>query len=313
MGRSSFRTWFITGTSKGLGLATARMALAQGDAVVATARDPDRVRASLGTVSRRLLTVPLDVTDERQASAAVEEAVARFGRIDVLVNNAGRGLLGAVEEASADEVAAVFATNVFGLLTATRAVLPVMRRQRSGRVINISSVGGFRGSAGWGHYNATKFAVEGLSEAMALELAPLGIAVIVIEPGLFRTDFLDASSLHRTARILDDYAATVGGTRTRAEAINHNQVGDPVKAAAAIYTVAISAAPPLRLQLGADAVAAVEAKIARVTGELEQWRNLALATSRDDTSAPGGVTHGGAIRSNRESSLAVVVESKPVA
>ena len=153
------------------------------------------------------------MTDETQAQTAAAQALEHFGRIDVLVNNAGRGLLGAVEETSAEEVRDVFDTNVFGLLTVTRAVLPVMRRQRSGRVLNISSVGGFSSSAGWGVYCATKFAVEGLSKALRTELAPLGISVTIVEPGTFRTDFLDASSLQRVARTIDDYAATAGRTR----------------------------------------------------------------------------------------------------
>ena len=192
--------------------------------------------------------------------------------------NAGGGLLGAVEEASAEEVHAVFDTNVFGLLAVTRAVLPVMRGQRSGRVLNISSVGGFAAWPGWGVYCATKFAVEGLSEALRVELAPLGIGVIVVEPGTFRTDFLDGSSLHRAKRAIEDYATTVGQTRTWAQENNHAQLGDPVRAAAAMITVALSAAPPVRLQLGSDCVARVEEKLAHVARELDQWRALALST-----------------------------------
>ena len=250
---------------------------------MATARDPRSVALPS---SSRLLILPLDVADPDQVNAAVALAVGALGRIDVLVNNAGRGLLGAVEEASPAEIESLFATNVHGLLATTRAVLPVMRRQRSGRVVNISSVGGFRGAAGWGLYNASKFAVEALSEAMALELAPLGIAVVVVEPGLFRTDFLDHSSLHRTELVLDDYAPTVGATRRRAAALNHAQTGDPARAAAAICTVASIPDPPLRLQLGADAVAAVEIKIGKVMRELEEWRALALSTSYADDQAP---------------------------
>ena len=227
------------------------------------------------------------MTDETQAQTAAAQALEHFGRIDVLVNNAGRGLLGAVEETSAEEVRDVFDTKVFGLLTVTRAVLPVMRRQRSGRVLNISSVGGFSSSAGWGVYCATKFAVEGLSEALRTELAPLGISVTIVEPGTFRTDFLDASSLQRVARTIDDYAATAGRTRAWVDDTNHAQLGDPVKAAAAMITVATSADPPLRLQLGADCVARVESKLATVVRELEQWRALALSTGHDDVRDPG--------------------------
>lgn len=269
--------WFITGASRGFGVEIARAALARGDSVVAAARDPHAVTQALGT-PERLLTVALDVLDERQARDAAAAALARFGRIDVLVNNAGRGLLGAVEEASGDEVRAVFAVNVDGLLTVTRAVLPAMRAQRAGRVLNISSVGGFGAWAGWGIYCATKFAVEGLSEAMHAELAPLGVQVTIIEPGAFRTDFLDASSLVRAGRRIDDYAATSGATREWADDTNHAQAGDPAKAAAAIVAIATAPQAPLRVQLGADCVARVEEKLAKVAAELAQWRSLALST-----------------------------------
>ena len=272
--------WFITGASRGFGLEIARAALQRGDAVVAAARDPHVVERALGQ-REQLLTVELDVTDERHAQAAVGAALARFGQIDVLVNNAGRGLLGAVEEASAEEVRSVFAVNVDGLLNVTRAVLPSMRARRSGRILNLSSVGGFGAWAGWGVYCATKFAVEGLSEALHAELLPLGIRVTVIEPGTFRTDFLDASSLSRTKRVIGDYTGSSGNARQWADATNHDQLGDPVKAAAAIMTVATSADPPLRLQLGTDSLARVEAKLGHVATELAAWRRLAESTDRD--------------------------------
>jgi NAD(P)-dependent dehydrogenase (short-subunit alcohol dehydrogenase family) len=194
------KTWFITGASRGFGALIAEAGLARGDNVVATARNPATVTARLGAPAN-LLAVALDVTDEAQAHQAATAAIARFGRIDILLNNAGFGLLGAVEESSAEEVERVFRTNVFGLLAVTRAVLPHMRRERAGHVLNISSVGGYSASAGFGVYGATKFAVEGLTEALALELKPLGIHATVIEPGLFRTDFLDASSLLPSAQI----------------------------------------------------------------------------------------------------------------
>jgi NAD(P)-dependent dehydrogenase (short-subunit alcohol dehydrogenase family) len=270
------RTWLITGASRGFGFEIARQALELGDNVVATARRPEEITAVLS--SDRLLALPLDVTDEAAAQRTADAAVERFGSIDVLVNNAGRGLLGAVEEASDAEVRAVYDTNVFGLLAVTRAVLPVLRRQRAGRVINISSVGGFSGSLGWGIYNSTKFAVEGLSEAMRLELAPLGIDVTIVEPGMFRTDFLDGSSLHTAAEVIGDYT----DMRGRPAQFNQRQLGDPVKAAAAIITVATAVKPPLRVQLGADCVARVETKLAQVADELAQWRDLALSTSFEE-------------------------------
>lgn len=272
--------WFITGASRGFGLEIARAALQRGDTVVAAARDPKVVERALDR-SEQLLAVELDVTDEREAQAAVDVALARFGQIDVLVNNAGRGLLGAVEEASAEEVRSVFAVNVDGVLNVTRAVLPSMRARRSGRILNLSSVGGFGAWPGWGVYCATKFAVEGLSEALHAELLPLGLHVTVIEPGTFRTDFLDPSSLRRAARVIDDYNGSGGSARQWADTANHNQLGDPVKGAAAIVAVATSPEPPLRVQLGTDSLARVEAKLAQVATELAAWRTLAESTDHD--------------------------------
>jgi NAD(P)-dependent dehydrogenase (short-subunit alcohol dehydrogenase family) len=237
--------WFVTGASRGFGAEIVREVLARGEQVVATARYPEAVRETFPDAGTSLLVEALDVSDEAQVAHAVAEAMARFGRIDVLVNNAGRGLLGAVEEASDSEVRAVFETNVFGLLTVTRTVLPVMRAQRSGRVFNFSSVGGIAVGQGWGVYGGTKYAVEGLSEAMRMELAPLGIQVTIVEPGFFRTDFLDSSSLGHTALELDDYTPTAGQTRTSAQTRNHAQPGDPVRAAKAIgHRAGRSAAAP---------------------------------------------------------------------
>ena len=271
------KTWFITGASRGFGSLIAEQALQRGDNVVATARDPASVTTRLGD-SANLLAVALDVTDDAQAHAAADAAVARFGRIDILLNNAGFGLLGAVEEATAPEIERVFATNVFGLLAVTRAVLPHMRRQRSGHVLNISSIGGYAASAGWGVYCSTKFAVEGLTEALAIELKPLGIHATVIEPGFFRTDFLDARSLAVSPSQIDDYADTVGAMRNFAAAANHAQPGDPAKLAQALMTVVDAAEPPLRMPFGSDAVRRIETKNAFVAQELARWRDLALST-----------------------------------
>ncbi len=271
------KVWFITGASRGFGVLTAQKALERGDFVVATARDPNTVIAALGE-HPNLLAVRLDVTQEAQAVTAAQQAVARFGRIDVLVNNAGYGLLGAVEESNADEVRALYETNVFGLLNVTRAVLPAMRKQGSGHIVNISSVGGYSAYAGWGVYGSTKFAVEGLSEAMSMELAPLGIHATVVEPGFFRTDFLDASSLVTTRDRIGDYAATVGAMREFADGANHQQPGDPVKFAGAMMQLADSAQPPVRLQLGSDTVARVRAKNESVAKEMAEWLELAVST-----------------------------------
>ena len=271
------RTWFITGASRGFGALIAKAALDTGDAVVATARNPDDVTKALGEHDN-LLAVRLDVTDQRQANDAVAAAIKKFGRIDVLVNNAGFGVVGAVEEASAAEIERVYATNVFGLLNVTRAVLPHMRRARSGRVFNLSSMGGYASRAGFGIYCSTKFAVEALSEALHGELEPLGIHVTVVEPGAFRTDFLDGSSLAPHAQRIADYDQTSGQTRAWSAANNYAQQGDPAKLAAAIVRLAGEARPPLRIPFGSDTVAVVETKNAFVAGELAQWRDLALGT-----------------------------------
>ncbi|AGH47930.1 short-chain dehydrogenase/reductase SDR [Sphingomonas sp. MM-1] len=271
------KTWFITGASRGFGLRIARLALEQGDNVVATARQESAVIEALGD-HPNLLALPLDVTDEAQAHAAAASAIARFGRIDVLLNNAGFGLLGAVEEATAEEVERVYRTNVFGLLNVTRAVLPHMRAQRSGRILNISSIGGYKTGAGFGVYSSTKFAVEGLSEALHAELAPLRIHVTVVEPGYFRTDFLDASSLTVSPTSIADYNATAGATRTRAAGLNHGQPGDPDKLARVLVAFADAPDPPVRLPLGSDTIAAIEAKHASDAAILKEWRGVSIST-----------------------------------
>ena len=273
------RVWLVTGASRGFGALITAEALAAGDAVVATARAPKAITERFGA-QPNLLAVALDVVREDQAQAAVAAALKRFGRIDVLVNNAGYGLLGAVEEAQGPEVERLFATNVFGLLAVTRAVLPQMRRQRSGHVINFSSLGGYAAYPGWGVYGATKFAVEGLTEALAAELAPLGIHATVVEPGFFRTDFLDERSLAVAAEIAD-YGDTVGATRRLAEDLNHAQPGDPAKLAKAILALAAAERPPLRLPLGSDALARIADKNRRVAEEAAAWQELSLSTDAD--------------------------------
>ncbi|SCZ31590.1 MULTISPECIES: oxidoreductase [Pseudomonas] len=275
------RTWLITGASRGFGILIAEQALRAGDAVIATARNPQDITDRLGD-HPNLLAVRLDVTREEEAHQAVAQGIKRFGRIDVLINNAGFGVLGAVEETSASETERLFATNVFGLLNVTRAVLPHMRAQRSGRVINISSIGGYQAYVGWGVYGSTKFAVEGISEALHQELAPLGIHATVVEPGFFRTDFLDEQSLIKTALVLPDYDETVGKMRTFAEAANHAQPGDPLKFAEAMLALVNAPNPPQRLALGSDTIARIEAKNRLVAQELAEWNELALSTDFKD-------------------------------
>jgi NAD(P)-dependent dehydrogenase (short-subunit alcohol dehydrogenase family) len=270
-------TWFITGASRGFGALMVEKALAKGDRVVATARNPKVVSERFGE-HPDLLAVALDVTDEAQAHQAVEEAIARFGRIDILVNNAGFGLLGAVEEATGAEIEALYRTNVFGLLAVTRAVLPHMRRQRSGHILNFSSVGGYRCGAGFGVYCSTKFAVEGLTEALAEELRPLGIYATAIEPGYFRTDFLDQASLTVSRVEIGDYAETAGAVRIKARDISHNQPGNPDKLADVLISFVDVKEPPVRLPLGSDTVAAIEAKHVSDGELIARWRGVSVST-----------------------------------
>jgi NAD(P)-dependent dehydrogenase (short-subunit alcohol dehydrogenase family) len=219
------KTWLITGASRGIGAEIATAVLAAGDKLIATARNQTDLQQFV--TSQGVLTLSMDVTNEAQVRGAIATALDKFGQIDVLVNNAGFGLLGAVEECSAEEVESVYHTNVFGLLNVIRAVLPSMRQRRSGHIINLSSIGGYRASVGWGVYGSTKFAVEGITEALHDELAPLGIHATVVEPGYFRTNFLDGSSLRPSAVQISDYAETVGKMRDIAAERNYQQPGDP--------------------------------------------------------------------------------------
>src|SRR5882724_8604118 len=235
------KVWFITGASKGFGFEIAKAALASGDQVVAT------VRKNAGEVAARLnggdraLVVTLDVTDEKGVKAGVQAAIDKFQRIDVLVNNAGYGLLAATEEASAEEVRKQYDTNVFGLLNVTRAVLPQLRKQASGHIINISSLFGYLNNLpGFGLYGSTKYAVEGISEGLALELAPLGIRVTAAAPGLFSTDFLAGDSYVASKNVLEAYSTTVGQMRAAAGQIHGSQPGDPAKLAEVIIKLANS-------------------------------------------------------------------------
>lgn len=271
--------WFVTGASRGLGAEITREALERGHSVIATARDASAVLAAHPQRPEALLAADADVTDPKQLAAAVEAGLRRFGRIDVVVNNAGYGLLGAVEESSDEAVRALFDVNVFGVLNTLRATLPTLRAQRSGHVLNIGSVGGFATAPAVGLYGASKFAVEGLSEALHGELAPLGVRVTIVEPGGFRTDFLSASSLRTEPAGIADYAEGTGPVREAMAHYDGRQPGDPVKVARAVVDVTEAPEPPLRLQLGADAVERVEAKLDLVRRELDRWRHVALSTS----------------------------------
>ncbi|WP_435126173.1 SDR family NAD(P)-dependent oxidoreductase [Actinacidiphila sp. bgisy144] len=275
-------TWFITGASRGLGLEIARAALRGGDTVVAAARNPRRLPADL-LGSDRVLGVALDVTRSEEITAAVEAAVRRFGTVDVLVNNAGRGLLGALEEVTDAEARALFDLNVFGLIAVTRAVLPVMRAAGAGKIVHIGSRSGFEGEPGVSMYNASKFAVAGIGEALAVELAPFGIQSMVVEPGVFRTDFLDTSSLSTAARRIPAYDGTPAhATLDWAGTANHTQLGDPAKGAALIHEVTCGDELPRHLALGRDAIERQQVKIRSLQADLAAWQDRSAATACDD-------------------------------
>ncbi|MDX9862958.1 MAG: oxidoreductase [Rhodospirillales bacterium] len=273
------QVWFITGTSTGFGRSLALEALARGGRVAATARDPERLDPALKR-SDRVLRLPLDVTDADRCRRAVAETLAAWGGIDLLVNNAGYGQLGAVEEVSDAEARAVFDTNVFGLLNVLRAALPAMRRAGRGHVVNIGSVGGLLARSGIGIYAATKFAVEGISEALHQELKPLGIGVTVVEPGPFRTDF-SGRSLVDSAVTLDAYAKTAGERRAELRGKHGTQQGDPDKAARVIIDAIEAAEPPFHLVLGGPAMARATEKLTALLEEIERWRGPSAATDFD--------------------------------
>ncbi|HEY9044749.1 MAG TPA: oxidoreductase [Ohtaekwangia sp.] len=275
------KTWFITGASRGFGWEITKAVLADGDQVVATVRNsPEAFAAQFNHAN--LFTVTMDVTNESQVREAVQKAIDRFGKIDVLVNNAGYGLLSAIEEATDAEVKQNYEVNVFGSLHVIRAVLPYMRKVRSGHIINVSSVGGLSAYVGWGLYGSTKFAIEGITEALAQELAPLGIFATVVAPGFFRTNFLDQSSLIRSGQVIDDYAATVGAMREFATQVNRKQPGDPEKLAQAFVTLGKSKRPPVHLFLGNDTLERYRAKTAALEKEIQEWHEVITGTNHAD-------------------------------
>lgn len=270
------KTWFITGASSGFGRAFAEHALAQGHHVVATARKIAALDELTPTAPDRLLTLALDVTRPGDAKAAIEAAVARFGRIDVLINNAGYGLVGAFEETPDAELRALMDTNFFGAMNVTRAALPTLRAQRSGAIVNISSMGGQLSFPGFSAYSAAKFAIEGVSEALAQEMAPFGVKVLIVEPGQFRTNLAGPGMRHMP--VMEAYRDVVGGTREFARTMDGTQEGDPHKAAAAMESALEADDTPLRLALGADAVDAIRAHSETLLKDLAAWETLARDT-----------------------------------
>jgi NAD(P)-dependent dehydrogenase (short-subunit alcohol dehydrogenase family) len=276
------KIWFITGASRGIGLEIARAALLAGDSVVATARRPNHIRDALPEFGHRVLPLALDVTDEASILAAVSAATEAFGRIDVLVNNAGYGQLGAFEQISGSAVSRQFATNVFGVFDVTRMVLPLMRSQGAGHVITISSLCGLIGVEGASIYCASKFAVAGWSEAMGLELAPFGIRFTVVEPGMFRTDFLDELSMQWIDVPVAEYAEFDARRRSSVRDANHRQDGDPVALGGAIAALVRAEHPPAHFAAGSDALEATVKRAHRDLENAEHWRSLSASTDRGD-------------------------------
>lgn len=274
---SQSRTWLITGCSSGFGRMLAETVLAAGERTVVTARNLDAVRDFEQRYPEQAYAAELDVTDPATRTRSVEAALARFGRLDVLVNNAGYGLLGAIEELTEEELRRQFETNVFGLIGMTQAVLPVMRQSRAGHILNVSSMAGFIGRAGLGAYDASKFAVEGFSEALADEVGPLGIRVTIIEPGAFRTAF-GGRSLQEAEKVIAEYATTAGRARAGMRESHGLQPGDPARAAQAILDVVNSEHPPLRLVLGSDALQRIRQKLEAVAQELAEWEVTTRST-----------------------------------
>lgn len=265
--------WFITGCSTGFGRELAELILARGGRAVVTARDPATLQDLIAAHGDRTLALRLDVTKPDQIAVAVRDAEHRFGRIDVLVNNAGYGYLTAFEEGDDTEYRKLFETNLFGLIAMTQAVLPGMRKRRQGHILNMSSIFGFVGIASASFYAATKFAIEGISESAAGELNPLGIAVTIVAPTSFRTDFA-GHSLHAAKESITDYAETAGARISHVRKNDGKQAGDPKRAAAAIIEAVHAAEPPLRLFLGSDAVERAQAKIATVSEEIKKWESV---------------------------------------
>lgn len=280
------KTWLITGGSSGFGRRLALAAARRGDRVVATARDVKTIEGIAEPFGGRMITVPLDVTDAATVKAAVGKAVEAFGGFDVLVNNAGYGLYGAIEEGTPEDYRPMFEVNVFGLIETTRAALPVLRGS-GGTIVNMSSGAGIAGSGGGGYYNAAKFAVEGISEALASELAPFGIRVLIVEPGPFRTDFL-GRSIRMAANEMPEYAAS--SRKRYRETNNGNQAGDPDKAITVIMQAVDADDAPLHLPLGPVAHAIAERKLAAFRRDIDAWRAISIATDFDQPRAPAAST-----------------------
>ena len=267
------KIWFITGVSRGFGRSLAEALISRGDTVIGTTRTGT---ADVTQKKGRLDLLALDVTDARAVNETVDAAFRLYGRIDAIVNNAGYGLLSSVEEATDDEIEHVFAVNFHGTRRVIQAALPKLRAQRSGHIVNITSMAAVAPNPGSGYYAAAKMAVEGMSQALAREVAPLGIRVTLVEPSAFRTDFLSDHSIRRSAANLRDYAGTAGAARERLAAMAGKQPGDPARAAAAIIQAVDSPKPPLHLILGSDAYRRTRQMLDAFSAELEAWKAVAV-------------------------------------
>jgi NAD(P)-dependent dehydrogenase (short-subunit alcohol dehydrogenase family) len=276
MSQKNALTWFITGCSTGFGRELARVVVARGYRAAVTARDPKQVADLVAGNEDRTLALRLDVTDPAQVAESVRSAEQRFGGIDVLVNNAGIGYFAAVEESDEAEVRRMFEINYFGLARMTRAVLPGMRQRRSGHIINIASICGLAAIPSLGDYSATKFAVEGLSEVLALEVAPLGIRVTLVEPSGFRTEWAGGSAKDSSARAIADYDATAGAERRALRNLSGKQPGDPVRAAHAIIQAVEAPNPPLHLLLGKDALRWARAQLDALRRDFDTWESVSV-------------------------------------
>lgn len=283
MENNTRKVWFITGASAGFGKSFAEYAIQQGYQVVVTARRLDKLESIKALAPDQVEALRMDVNNNTEVSQAVTSAVSRFRRVDVLINNAGYGIVGAVEETPEDELRAQMETNFFGAVSVTRALLPIFRQQQSGAIVNISSLGGQLSVPGFGAYSASKFALEGISEALAAELAPLGIKVLIVEPGQFKTELAGAAMRYMPE--LAAYKDTVGPTRNFAQTMHGTQEGDPFKAAAAIDKALLAANTPLRLQLGEDAVNAIKQHSENLLKDLAAWEQIAVDTKLNSSSA----------------------------
>lgn len=275
---SNTKVWLITGVSGGLGRSLAEEAAKAGNIVVGTVRKAEQLEEFNELVPGRTFGVELDVTHLDKIQGVIDQTLIQFNKIDVLVNNAGYGLFGAIEEVSIDEARSQMETNFFGALAMTKAVLPAMRNQKGGHIIQISSMAGFRANPGMGLYNASKFALEGFSEALYHEVAHLNIKVTLVEPGPFRTNWAGGSAA-RAEKVIEDYASTAGERINTVTGYSGNQPGDPVKAAKVIIQAVETAQPPLRLPLGQQAIEAIKNKIAMVNKDLAEWEEVSLGTA----------------------------------